>query len=88
MKNTKPYLSNSLSNIYKTIVCFIILIFWTQNAFAQFQVQITTKESRCSANGQITLKVTGGTPPYSYQLIGSACRVQTTETFNLLPRWH
>jgi gliding motility-associated-like protein len=85
MKNTKPALNRLLSSICKTFICFAICTFWTQTAQAQFQVQITTTESRCSANGQITLKVTGGTAPYSYQLLGSTRPVQTTDIFNLLP---
>jgi hypothetical protein len=53
--------------------------------FAQLQVQIITQESRCSANGRITVNVTGGTPPYNYVLVGTVRPPQNTNIFDLLP---
>ncbi len=85
MKNTELFLNRLLSTICKSFLCFAILFFCIQSTQAQFQVQITTKESRCSANGQISLTVAGGTAPYSFQLVGSARPVQTTTIFDLLP---
>ncbi len=70
---------------FKKVLFLSILLLFGVKAHAQFQVQTNLKESRCSANGQITLKVTGGTPPYSYQLLGSTRPVQTSEIFDLLP---
>lgn len=77
--------SFSFLQLFRKPFCLAILLFLAQNTFAQFQVQTFTKESRCSANGQITLKVTGGTPPYSYQLVGSTRPIQTSDIFDLLP---
>jgi gliding motility-associated-like protein len=70
---------------FKKLSLLSLLLVLTQTLFAQFQVQTTVKESRCSANGQITLNVTGGTAPYSYQLVGSVRPIQTTNVFDLLP---
>lgn len=69
----------------KKLSLLSVLLFLSQTVFAQFQVQTSVKESRCSANGQISLKVTGGTVPYSYQIVGSVLPPQTNDTFKLLP---
>jgi VCBS repeat-containing protein len=64
------------------LLCAFLIVSTTIHA--QIQVQTTAKESRCSANGQIIVKATGGTLPYSYQLLGSTRPPQTNDTFNLL----
>ncbi len=70
---------------YASIKRLVLIVFSiiSNNGNAQIQVQVTTKESRCSADGQIILKTTGGTPPYTYTL-GTIRPPQTNDTFNLL----
>ena len=73
------------TNIF-TRIGFLTFLLFTQNIYAQFRVQTTVKESRCSANGQIIVKITeGGVAPFSFQLLGSARPIQTNDTFKLLP---
>jgi gliding motility-associated-like protein len=69
------------STIKQLIVGSFLLISSLGNA--QIQAQLTIKESRCSADGQIIVKATGGTPPYTYS-IGTTRPPQTNDTFNFL----
>ena len=91
IQNSPNMIYSQLNNLkfpflyLKKISLLSILLFLSQTVFAQFQVQTTIKESRCSANGRISLKVTGGTAPYSYQIVGSVRPIQTNDTFDLLP---
>ena len=75
---------NHLNSILKRIGFLSVLLF-SHPLLAQFRVQTTVKESRCSANGQIIVKVTEGVAPYTFQLLGSTRPVQTNDTFKLLP---
>jgi hypothetical protein len=65
-----------------------LLLFFTQIvAFAQLTIATTTTESRCSADGSITVNVSGGTAPYTYSLTGVVNRTaQSTNRFLALPR--
>lgn len=69
----------------KKCISLSVFLLCAHILFAQFQVQTAVKESRCSASGQISLTVTGGTAPYSYQIVGSTVPPQTDNTFNALP---
>jgi gliding motility-associated-like protein len=52
---------------------------------AQIQIEVTTKEARCSADGRIIVKASGGTAPYTFQLLGTTRPAQANDTFNFLP---
>ncbi len=75
---------NHLNGVNYPILCTILCLFCSNSVYAQLQVQTTVKPSRCSADGQIIVKTTGGTPPYTYQLLNSPRPPQSVDTFNLL----
>jgi gliding motility-associated-like protein len=69
----------------KKLLLLLLCLVASNALLAQLQVQIVTQESRCSANGRITVNVTGGTPPYNYVLVGTVRPPQNTNIFDLLP---
>ena len=58
-------------NIFNVISNGILLVFYlilSQNSVAQLVVTATITESRCSADGSITVQASGGVEPYRYRL--------------------
>ncbi len=71
--------------LIKKLIFLLIFLINSDIIQAQIQVQTTVKDARCSADGQIIAKATGGTPPYIYQLLPSSRPPQANDTFNFLP---
>ena len=71
----------------RQIHTFFLLFFCPLFCLGQISIATTTTESRCSADGSMTVNASGGTPPYTYSLTGAVNRpAQSTNRFLALPR--
>ncbi len=60
----------------QTILCFIFALSASFCAAQQVVLQATATAGTCSANGSITASATGGTMPYSYEIIAPASGIR------------
>jgi gliding motility-associated-like protein len=68
----------------KKLISLSVFLVNAVSIHAQIQIEVTTKEARCSADGRIIVKASGGTAPYTYAL-GVLRPPQSNDTFDLLP---